>query len=145
MSVAKLVFEVPGEPVAKGRPEAKRRRGRGGATYVAQITPARTIRYESTVALFGAQAMAGRPLLEGPLWMVVTAMFARPKAHAKLAVKPRYVTKKPDSSNVLKAIEDGLNGVAYADDCTVAHSEIKRVWCDDDRPRVVVSIGTLTD
>lgn len=140
---ASLVFEVPGEPVAKGRPEAKRRKGKGGKVYVAQITPEKTVRYESTVALFAAQAMAGRPLLDGPLWMHVTAFFDRPKTHAKLIAPPRWVTKKPDSSNVLKAVEDALNGVAYADDSTVAHSEIKRLWCDDGRPRVVVSIGRL--
>lgn len=144
-AVAKLVFEVPGEPVAKGRPQAKARRGKGGKTYVAQITPEKTVRYESTVALFAAQAMAGRPLLQGPLWMSVVAFFARPKSHEKMATAPRWVTKKPDSSNVLKAAEDALNGVVYQDDCIVAHSEISRQWCNDGRPRIVVSIGELTD
>lgn len=143
--VAALVFEVPGEPVAKGRQESKRRRGKEGKVYIAQITPEKTVRYESTVALFAAQAMAGRAMLDGPLWMFVTAYFTRPKKHEKMIQRPRWVTKKPDSSNVLKAAEDALNGVVYADDSIVAHSEIKRLWCDDGRPRIVVSIGQLTD
>lgn len=144
-SPARLVFEVPGEPVAKGRQQSKRRTGKGGKVYLAQITPAKTIRYESDVALFAAQAMAGRPLLDGPLWMTVVALFQRPKAHERMKPAPVWVTKKPDSSNVLKAIEDGMNGVVYGDDSLVASSEIKRRWCDDGRPRVVVSIGQLTD
>jgi Holliday junction resolvase RusA-like endonuclease len=142
---ARLVFEVPGQPAAKLRPKAARRKKRGGATYIAQITPEKTIRYESDVALFGAQAMAGRPLLDGALWMHVSAFFTRPKSHAKMKEPPVYVTKKPDGSNVLKAIEDGLNGVAYLDDAIVADSRIVRRWCNDGRPRVVVSIGQLTD
>lgn len=53
-------FHIPGQPVGKGRP----RIGKVGA-HARMFTPAKTVSYESTVALFAAQAMAGRPLLPG--------------------------------------------------------------------------------
>jgi Holliday junction resolvase RusA-like endonuclease len=141
MSNALLVFEVPGEPVGKGRPIVGRSFGGG---HPVLRTPSKTIRYESDIAVFAAQAMAGRPLLEGPLWMHVTAFFARPKSQPKKN-PPIWVTKKPDSSNILKAAEDALNGVAYVDDVQIADSRIVRRFCDDNRPRLVVSIGKLDD
>jgi Holliday junction resolvase RusA-like endonuclease len=143
MSHAKLTFEVPGEPCGKGRHRAVNRKGRGGKTFLAMLTPDKTIRYESEVALFAAQAMAGRPLLEGPLWTHVTAFYGRPKSHAKMNPQPQWVTKKPDASNVLKALEDAMNGVVYRDDCLLADVRVVRRW--DDRPRVVVSIGLLDE
>ena len=51
-------FHIPGQPVGKGRP----RIGKVGA-HARMFKPAKTVSYESTVALFAAQAMAGRPLL----------------------------------------------------------------------------------
>lgn len=140
-SVASLVFEVPGEPTGKGRHRTVARKGKGGKTYLANITLDKTVRYESDVAVFAAQAMAGRPLLEGALWMQVTAFFQPPKSAPKR--NPLcWVTKKPDGSNVLKAVEDALNGVVYRDDAQVADVRIVRRY--DARPRVVVSIGLLT-
>ena len=53
-------FHIPGQPVGKGRP----RIGKVGA-HARMFTPAKTVNYESTVALFAAQAMAGRALLTG--------------------------------------------------------------------------------
>ena len=73
--------------------------------------------------------------------MHVTAFFQPPKSAPKS--RPLcWVTKKPDGSNVLKAVEDALNGVVYRDDCQIADSRIVRRY--GDRPRVVVSIGLLT-
>jgi Holliday junction resolvase RusA-like endonuclease len=138
---AALVFEVPGEPVGKGRHRTVARRGAGGKTFLANITPEKTVRYESDVAVFAAQAMAGRPLLQGPLWMHLTAFYARPKSHPKHN-PPQWVTKKPDASNVLKAVEDALNGVAYRDDSQLADARVLKRWSE--RPRIVVSIGQLT-
>ena len=64
-------FHIPGQPVGKGRP----RIGKVGA-HARMFTPAKTVSYESTVALFAAQAMAGRPLLTGPVNLQMRVDFA---------------------------------------------------------------------
>ena len=135
-----LTFEVPGEPVGKGRHRTVMRRGKGGQSYLANITPAKTASYESTVALFAAQAMAGAPLFEGALELNVIAFFARPKSHPK-ANPPKWVTKKPDASNLMKAVEDAMNGVVYKDDSQFAIVRMVRVY--DDRPRIAITIAEL--
>lgn len=135
-----VYFTVPGEPVGKGRHRTVARKGKGGKSYLANITPEKTATYESTVALFAAQEMAGRPLLEGALFLEVEAFYARPKSHPKKN-PPMWVTKKPDASNVLKAIEDALNGVVYRDDAQIAHAVIVRRY--GDAPGVNIRVACL--
>lgn len=50
-------------------------------------------------------------------------------------------TKKPDCSNILKSIEDGLNGVAYIDDSQIV--EVKVVKRFAESPTVLVLIREL--
>jgi Holliday junction resolvase RusA-like endonuclease len=113
-------FVVPGKPVGKGRPRA----GRSFAGHVRLYTPEKTVSYESTVRLFGAQAMAGRSPIEGPVSLEmlieydVPASWSKKKRDAALAgdIRP---TAKPDCDNVVKAIGDALNGVVWKDDVQV--------------------------
>lgn len=113
---AAVSFTVPGSPVGKGRP----RIGRVGA-HSRMFTPHKTAAYEGLVAHAGQQAMAGRPLIEGAVSVVmdirleVPASWSKKKKSAALAGL-EHPTKKPDADNVIKAIFDGLNGVVWRDD-----------------------------
>ncbi|WP_312128121.1 RusA family crossover junction endodeoxyribonuclease [Brevundimonas sp.] len=117
-------FIVPGEPQGKGR----HRTGKFG-TY----TPAKTVAYEGLIAFAAREAMQGQPLLEGPLLVRLRAIFSVPKSvsnkrrEAMLAgdVEP---TKKPDLSNILKAVEDGCNGVVFHDDSAVTKHANEKVY-----------------
>lgn len=121
-----IQFTIPGEPVAKGRPRATSING-----MARMYTPKKTVNYESMVALAAQQAMAGRPLFEGPVELAFTASFSIPKgwtkkrlaAHAEL---PEFVLKKPDLDNLTKALGDGMNGVVFADDSQIAQTGICR-------------------
>lgn len=121
-----LRFVVPGLPVGKGRP----RIGKAGG-HARMFTPAKTVQYESKVALAGEAAMAGRPLFEGAVGMGVAidvpipASWSGKKQRAALAgqVLP---TTKPDCSNVIKALEDGLNGVVYRDDVLIVEGGFRK-------------------
>jgi Holliday junction resolvase RusA-like endonuclease len=145
--VARLVFEVPGDPMGKGRHRSFVDKKKGQVVHVADR---KTESFEAQVKWYARQAMGMHGLhdhLEGPLWMVVT-YFTRPNAaQAKRLEKaphlPIYSTVKPDGSNVLKAIEDALNGIVYRDDATIAESTVKKFAHHN--TRVVVSIGQLTD
>lgn len=146
-------FVIPGAPVGKGRhrSQALMRGGKpvlgpNGRPIVTSHTPEKTIAYEGLVAHEGRVAMAGRPLLSGPVEMVLRFDMAIPKSLSKrdraaaLAGRLRP-TKKPDTSNVLKAIEDGLNGVVWVDDVQVVELFVSKRYAET--PGVVVEIQEL--
>jgi Holliday junction resolvase RusA-like endonuclease len=112
-------FFVPGPPIAKGRPRVALRAGRPVA-----YTPDRTVRYESTVALIGAQAMDGRSPIAEPVELSVRAFFpipqSWPKARRAAALAGELAhASRPDLDNVVKAVADGLAGICWPDDASV--------------------------
>ena len=136
---------IPGRPVAKGRPRFHRKTGRA-------ITPKRTREYEKFCAMCARMAMSQAGMiapLEGGVGLRVTALFARPKhvgkAH-KLWGRPGRVPLTggggyPDLSNIIKAIEDALQGVAFCDDRQVCLIEGARCYCAvEDDPAVLVEV-----
>lgn len=138
--MATVIFSVPGEPVGKGRPRVTR----AGHAY----TPARTARYESTVALFASQGMAGRKPLEGGLEASIRVSLGIPRSWAKgkraLAADGRLpCVRKPDLDNVVKAILDGMSGIVYQDDTQVVRLTCDRVYADT--PGVLVRVQHLWD
>lgn len=58
--------------------------------------------------------MAGKDI---PLILQVQCCFKRPKT-----VTRQFMTTKPDASKLLRAIEDALTGVVYADDAQLVRS-----------------------
>ena len=131
-------FFVPGQPVGKGRPRATVRAGRARL-----YTPAKTEKYEARVALFAQQAMAGRPVMAGPVALSVTALFPIPtswpkKRQAAARAGTEQHTKRPDADNCAKAILDGLNGVVWKDDSQVVTLSIEKRYSD--RPGVLVTV-----
>jgi Holliday junction resolvase RusA-like endonuclease len=75
--------------------------------------------------------------LTGPLGLSVDIQFAKPKTVAK----GYWHTSPGDASNIVKAIEDALNKVAWVDDRQVADSHVIKHWGDSDR--IIVSIWPL--
>ena len=133
-----LFFVVPGEPVGKARPRFTRK----GHAY----TPKKTSDYEATVRNAFRVAFPGHEPYAGPLAMEVFAYFSVPKsAPAKkreaMLTGATLPTKRPDGSNVLKGIEDALNGIAYDDDSQIVDDSIQKRYGSE--PRVEVSITTV--
>ena len=119
MTTTPITIHVPGQPQGKGRAKIVKI---GGFSRMA--TPAKTVAYEGLIAHAGQEAMAGRPPIEGPVCVVVDmrcqvpASWSKKKQAQALAGLIRPVSK-PDQDNVLKALFDGLNGVAWKDDVQV--------------------------
>lgn len=108
-----IEFFIPGTFKAKGRPRFDSRSGHA-------FTPKDTESYEAVVRQYAKEAMAGKPLLEGPLAAEITFIFPRPKSK-KLEV---YHISRPDVDNCLKTILDAMNGIVYQDDSAVVRCEI---------------------
>ncbi|MBB3103772.1 RusA family crossover junction endodeoxyribonuclease [Azomonas macrocytogenes] len=136
-------FVVPGVPQGKGRP----RIGRVG-NHARMFTPAKTVAYESLVALAAQEAMRGRELITGPVLIELQILHGVPQSMSKkrkslaLAgeIKPML---KPDTDNVLKAICDGCNGVVWRDDVQATDGMFRRRYAET--PCVQVRIVPLME
>ena len=109
-----ITFEIPGDPVAKGRPRMVKR-----GKWHKPFTPKATLDFENRVRF--AAVNAGVVLLKGPVELTAQFLFACPKSrYRKREHRPReHRTQKPDLDNLMKSLMDGLNGIAYVDDSQV--------------------------
>lgn len=110
-----VTFTVPGRPQGKGRPRAALVNGK-----IRMYTPSSTAQYESAIA-WCWRSTAGCKKFEAPVKIEIIAYFEVPKSYPKKraelcrqnVIRPSC---KPDGDNILKAVADALNGLAYADD-----------------------------
>lgn len=121
-----LFFTVNGEAIGKGRP----RFFRGHA-----VTPKKTREFEAAVRWNAKLAMSRHELetTDRPVRVKVQAFYkvaaSRPKSFKRL-IDEKLVPydKKPDADNVIKAICDALNGVAYVDDKQVYSASCEKLY-----------------
>lgn len=131
---------IPGSPTPKGDPKTRIVKS-GGKTFPVQYKEKKERVYEAKVAAH-AQA-AGLVPLEGPIELRMVIYMKRPKRlmRKKDPSGPVPCISRPDTSNILKAVEDGLNGVAWADDQQVCRHDILRVYHEKrGHPRVELLI-----
>lgn len=82
----------------------------------------------------------------GPVELALTFFVARPKAHygtgrnaAKLKpTAPRYPTTRPDATKLLRAVEDALTGIVYADDAQVINQYVSKLYGSPERVEIAV-------
>jgi Holliday junction resolvase RusA-like endonuclease len=122
-------FKVAGKPRGKGRP-----RFRNAGRFTQVYTPQETLAYEKEVA--EEYTRAGGYMFEGPVWVTVMMCFQIPKTATKKdqeAMRNYEIVPncRPDVDNVLKAVLDGLNGVAYHDDTQVTVVLCERCYADE--------------
>ncbi|MBY4733971.1 RusA family crossover junction endodeoxyribonuclease [Cupriavidus pauculus] len=137
----RVVFAIPGQPVAKGRPKFARQ-----GAFVRTYTPEKTATYENLVKLVATQAMSGRPPIEGPveLWLDINLQIPASwskKRQRDAAAGLVAATKKPDADNVLKAVKDGMNGIVWLDDAQAVEYRISKRYST--LPCVQVSVEQL--
>lgn len=120
-------FIIPGRPVGKGRP----RFTRNGHCW----TPDKTVAYERDIKLSYWSTYGHRKYeADKALAVEIILYYPRPKNMAKYkrlmaqkgVLRP---TVKPDVDNVIKAILDALNGVAFDDDRQIVQIECEK-WYD---------------
>lgn len=112
-----VTFTIEGEPVAKERPRFCRKTGR---TY----TPKKTQDFEKFVGWCAAQQMRGISIMTGEIACRLTFWVCG-------------TTK--DCDNMVKAVLDGLNGVAWVDDSQVKSMAASIQPCDGNA-RIEVTI-----
>lgn len=113
-----IQFSADVRPVGKQRP----RLGKNCNTY----TPKKSKRFETVI---GAHARRERPR--------VWSMDERYRVSVEATYSDGRVS---DIDNILKAVLDALNGIAYSDDRLVDELYIRREVADEDRVAVVVEV-----
>ena len=131
---------IPGKPFGK---EEKRVVRRGA--YVSSYLPQHSRDYMNDIKLLWNSKYPNHKLLTGPVNLHITAYMPIPKATSKKALLLMYTydtyhTKRPDASNIIKLVEDGLTGCAWVDDSQVMPYCVKFY---SDTPRVELVIQPL--
>jgi Holliday junction resolvase RusA-like endonuclease len=135
-----VTFNIPGQPVPKGRPKFARR-----GAHVVAYTPAATVSYENLVKMAATLAMCGVEPTAGPVALSVSLSMQIPaswsnKRRALAAAGSIAATKKPDADNVLKGIKDGCNGIVWRDDAQVVRIVLEKWYSET--PGALVEVST---
>lgn len=124
-----IAFTVYGNPIGKGRPRVVRLPNGKISTF----TPGPTKAWEESIQ---GQALAHRPdrLLEGPLVLVLTFYFVKPKG----AKRRKYPHVRPDLDNTVKAVKDSLNGLIWKDDAQIVDLIAQKRYGDPPRVEIII-------
>lgn len=138
-------FEFDIEPVEQARPRATRF-GKGIRLY----DPKKVTVYKQQLGYLGRQAMQERGLepFDGELtvrfefYRLVQASISRKERDRRISGVHRP-TVKPDLSNYIKALEDGLNGIIWIDDNRIVQIVAEKKYSD--RPRIVIEVNKVDE
>ena len=117
-----ICFFAAGRPAAQG---SKRHVGGGRLIESSrQVGPWREIVRQAAV-----EAMAGRPPIEGPVYLVQVFALPRPKSHYGTGRNSGRVKRgapsrppvRPDLDKLARAVGDALTGVCYHDDAQIVN------------------------
>lgn len=133
-----IEFVVNGNPRGKGRPKFTRQ-----GNFVNTYTDKETASYENLVRLSYLEAKQEKYIGNEALSVSIKIFQQIPKSISKKKanemvcgnIKP---TKKPDPDNVIKAILDGLNGVAFRDDSQIVHLDCDKYYSYEPRVEVII-------
>ena len=117
-----ITFTVPGKPYAKKRPRFSRKSGRA-------FDPAENATAEASIGHLAAKHFPAP--ITGPVRVEVVATFAVPKSWAKKKAAEHLHgphCQKPDGDNLLKAVKDALNRIAWGDDGQVCDAAVRKRW-----------------
>lgn len=141
--ISSIHFDVPGEPVAKGRARSYKR-----GNFIQHVTPEKTVLYENLIKMIVLEAMNGAKPITGAISLRIQAHFGIAASWSKkkkeMAITGQLkATKKPDADNIAKIVGDALNGVAFADDSAVTHLVVTKAYSH--HPRIEVQIDALEE
>jgi hypothetical protein len=132
-----VTFTVDGDPVPKGRPRFARR-----GQFVQTYTDAKTIDYETQVAMRARHAIGSTKPLEGALSVFLYLRYTVPASYSKkrkeACLKGVEYPKRIDIDNVYKSVTDAMNGIVYVDDSQIVEAHIKKVYAEESGANIMV-------
>lgn len=132
-----VTFIVDGDPVPKGRPRFARR-----GQFVQTYTDAKTIDYETQVAMRARHAIGSTKPLEGALSVFLYLRYTVPASYSKkrkeACLRGVEYPKRIDIDNVYKSVTDAMNGIVYLDDSQIVEAHIKKVYAEESGANIMV-------
>ena len=139
-----ISFFVPGVPQPGGSKRAFVNKKTGRAIVTEDCK--RNKPWRSVVVGIAMQALGTAPPLAGPLVVEFTFFILRPKGHfgsgrnsARLKPSaPGWPVVKPDTTKLVRAVEDALTGIAWVDDALIVEQVARKVYGPRPGVRVVI-------
>ncbi|MFP3321861.1 RusA family crossover junction endodeoxyribonuclease [Planococcus sp. SIMBA_160] len=134
-----ITFEIVGQSVAQGRPQA--RKSFTGKTGFYDSTKFREFKQYMK---FIASQRKPQELIQGPIHLELTFCQPTPKKYQTRAKQELIAARlllpitKPDVDNLAKVVKDGLSKIIWQDDSQVVSMMVKKLYSMT--PRVVVLI-----
>ena len=134
-------FEIPGDPVPKGRPRFARR-----GTFVQTYTDSKTLEYETLVGFKARQAIGASEPLKGHLTVYLYLRYAVPASYSKKRTEACLngfdYPKRVDLDNCYKSITDAMNGIVYVDDSQIVEAHILKCYSLEPGANVMIQEKT---
>ena len=123
-----VTFKVDANPVGKQRARYVKR-----GNFVQAYTPEKTRTYETLIRESAKQAMGESNPLETPVSLYLYIRVPIPASATKKRLQAisdgtEKPIRKPDASNILKSVEDGMNSVIYKDDSQIVNIHVTKVY-----------------
>lgn len=106
----------------------------------------KTRAYEALVQEAYLAEYRGQPPFDGPVNLRLEIYLPVPKSYSKKKrleclsnSRGGLPTKKPDCSNVLKSIEDSMNGVGFVDDKQIVNVSIIKRYAENEKVTVEIT------
>ena len=129
---------VPGKPVGKQRARVV---STGKGTH--SFTPLTTVQWEGLIKLLARQA--GIQPTDMPTSVRIEIERTVPQSWSRKrksqALSAVWATGKPDIDNVIKAVLDALNGIAWRDDAQVVNLTATRTFTERDQTTISISVA----
>jgi Holliday junction resolvase RusA-like endonuclease len=117
---------------------------KSGRIFVRDDNP-KTQPWKLRIAQVAGELMQGREMFKGPLFLKATFYRVRPASHFnKSGVSrsaPKHPTTRPDTTKLLRPVEDALQGIVYADDAQIVEQLVRKRYGEP--ARVEIKIGVL--
>ena len=139
-----IEFIVPCVPIAQPR-QRHRIVHAGGKSFASNYTPKDdpVNAFKAAVQVAAAASYSGPPLAV-PLIVDFTFLMPRPQALIwKTKPMPRCpcATKKNDRDNLMKSVQDALNGLLWADDGLIYDGRTTKLYAaGDEQPHVIIRV-----
>lgn len=139
----KLILTIPGEPCAQGRPRFTTQGG-----FVRAYDPAKSRNYKAFVRMIASQEIIkqGWKPTEMPLYAKITAYLGVPTSKSKKfkqgalngEIRP---TKKPDMDNLVKTVQDALEGIAFKNDSQIILLVAAKFYSEEPRVEIELEVA----
>lgn len=101
--------------------------------------------WRNQIQIVASELMGERPMFQGPLMLVAEFYMPRPKGHFGVhgvrRSAPRYPIVRPDTTKLMRPLEDALSGILWKDDSQIVEQIGRKRYGDP--PRVEVKVAVI--